>query len=101
MLGSRSAGEGVPAPFSRSSSPEGRAASSLAGVFTGIVRELARVVSLEGDEEQGRLVVAAPRLAPELWIGDSVAVDGCCLTVVEIQQEKLAFDLSAETLSRS
>ena len=101
MLGSRSAGEGVPAPFSRSSSPEGRAASSLAGVFTGIVRELARVVSLEGDEEQGRLVVAAPRLAPELGIGDSVAVDGCCLTVVEIQQEKLAFDLSAETLSRS
>jgi len=70
-------------------------------VFTGIVRELGRVVSLEGDEEQARLVVAAPKLARELEIGDSVAVDGCCLTVVDRQDETLAFDLSAETLSRS
>jgi riboflavin synthase len=70
-------------------------------VFTGIVRELGRVVSLEGDQEQARLVVAAPGLAPELEIGDSVAVEGCCLTVVGRQDEALAFDLSAETLSRS
>ena len=70
-------------------------------MFTGIVRELGRVVSLEGDQEQARLVVAAPGLAPELEIGDSVAVEGCCLTVVGRQDEALAFDLSAETLSRS
>ena len=70
-------------------------------MFTGIVRELGRVVSLEGDEEQARLVVAAPKLARELEIGDSVAVEGCCLTVVGRQDEALAFDLSAETLSRS
>ena len=79
----------------------GRAASSLAGVFTGIVRELGRVVSLEGDEEQARLVVAAPELAPTLEVGDSLAVDGCCLTVVERREEMLSFDLSAETLARS
>jgi len=70
-------------------------------VFTGIVRELGYVVSLEGDEEQARLVVAAPGLAPELEIGDSVAVDGCCLTVVAKENGTVAFDLSAETLSRS
>jgi riboflavin synthase len=70
-------------------------------VFTGIVRELGRVVSLEGGREQARLVVAAPGLAPELQTGDSVAVDGCCLTVVGSEEEALAFDLSAETLSRS
>jgi riboflavin synthase len=70
-------------------------------VFTGIVRELGRIVSLEGDEEQARLVVAAPGLAPGLEIGDSVAVDGCCLTVVGLEKEAIAFDLSAETLSRS
>jgi riboflavin synthase len=70
-------------------------------VFTGIVRELGRIVSLEGDEEQARLVVAAPGLAPGLEIGDSVAVDGCCLTVVGQEEEAIAFDLSAETLSRS
>ena len=70
-------------------------------MFTGIVRELGRIVSLEGDEEQARLVVAAPGLAPGLEIGDSVAVDGCCLTVVGQEEEAIAFDLSAETLSRS
>jgi len=70
-------------------------------VFTGIVRELGSVVSFEGGEEQARLVIAAPGLAGELEIGDSVAVDGCCLTVVGRQGEALAFDLSAETLSRS
>ncbi len=70
-------------------------------MFTGIVRELGRVVSLEGDREQARLVVAAPGLAPELEVGDSVAVDGCCLTVVGRQDGTLSFDLSAETISRS
>jgi riboflavin synthase len=70
-------------------------------VFTGIVRELGRVVSLEHGEEQARLSVAAPVLAPGLEIGASVAVDGCCLTVVGSENETLAFDLSAETLSRS
>jgi riboflavin synthase len=70
-------------------------------VFTGIVRELGRVVSLEGGREQARLVVAAPGLAPQLEVGDSVAVDGCCLTVVGNHDGTLAFDLSAETISRS
>ena len=70
-------------------------------MFTGIVRELGRVVSLEGDREQARLVIAAPGLAPELEVGDSVAVDGCCLTVVAKENGTVAFDLSAETLSRS
>jgi riboflavin synthase len=66
-------------------------------VFTGIVRELGRIVSLEGDRKQARLVIAAPGLAPELEIG----VDGCCLTVVGREDGTLAFDLSAETFSRS
>lgn len=83
------------------SPPTGALLVALIGVFTGIVRELGRIVSLEGDEERARLVVAAPALASELEIGDSVAVDGCCLTVVEKQAETVAFDLSAETLSRT
>ncbi len=70
-------------------------------MFTGIVRELGRVVSLDRGEEQARLSVAAPELAPGLEIGASLAVDGCCLTVVDRENETLAFDLSAETLSRS
>lgn len=62
-------------------------------MFTGIVQERGRVKSFEG----GRLVVESPIRA---GIGDSVAVDGVCLTVVENDDGRLAFDLLAETLRR-
>ncbi len=70
-------------------------------MFTGIVKELGRVVSFEQREQQARLSVAASALVPTLEIGDSVAVDGCCLTAVEIDGLTVSFDLSLETLSRS
>jgi riboflavin synthase len=63
-------------------------------VFTGIVREVGRVESFEG----GRLVVAS---AIEAEAGDSVAVDGVCLTVVEAGDGRLAFDVVSETRARS
>jgi riboflavin synthase len=62
-------------------------------VFTGIVRERGRVASFD----DGRLVVAST-LQPA--VGDSVAVDGVCLTVVEARDGSLAFDVVAETTSR-
>jgi riboflavin synthase len=62
-------------------------------MFTGIVRERARVASFV----DGRLVVEST-LEPR--IGDSVAVDGVCLTVVDARDGKLAFDVVAETISR-
>jgi riboflavin synthase len=62
-------------------------------VFTGIVKEKARVASFE----DGRLVVASGVGA---GIGDSVAVDGVCLTVIESSNGTLAFDVVEETLSR-
>jgi riboflavin synthase len=64
-------------------------------MFTGIVRELGRVVAFDG----GRLLVEAPETTAE--IGDSIAVDGVCLTVVEHDGDHVAFDVVAETLSRS
>jgi riboflavin synthase len=63
-------------------------------MFTGIVRERGRVVRFE----DGRLVVESI-LAPER--GDSVAVDGVCLTVVDRRDGQLAFDVVAETLARA
>jgi len=63
-------------------------------MFTGIVRERGRVASFDG----GRLVVAATIHAVA---GDSVAVAGVCLTVVERGDGTLAFDVSPETLARS
>jgi riboflavin synthase len=62
-------------------------------VFTGIVRERGRVASFE----DGRLVVEST-LEPET--GDSVSVDGICLTVVDRQNGRLSFDVMAETLAR-
>jgi riboflavin synthase len=64
-------------------------------VFTGIVRELGRVVAFDG----ARLVVDAPETSAE--VGDSIAVDGVCLTVVEHDGGQFAFDVVAETLSRT
>ncbi|MDQ2984176.1 MAG: riboflavin synthase [Actinomycetota bacterium] len=63
-------------------------------MFTGIVRERGKVASFE----DGRLVVEST-LEPA--IGDSVAVDGVCLTVVEAQNGSLAFDLMPESLARA
>jgi riboflavin synthase len=70
-------------------------------VFTGIVREVGRVVALDAETQQARLSVTAPELAPGLELGDSVAVDGCCLTVAAKERDTLVFDVSAETVSRS
>ena len=64
-------------------------------MFTGIVRELGRVVVFDGS----RLLLEAPQTSAD--IGDSVAVDGVCLTVVEHNGDRLAFDVVAETLSRT
>jgi riboflavin synthase len=69
-------------------------------MFTGIVREKGRVVTAERRGDALRLVVAAPVAAAE-EIGASVAVDGCCLTVVERDGALAQFDLSLETLSRT
>lgn len=63
-------------------------------MFTGIVRERGRVASFD----DGRLVVEA---ATEAAAGDSVALDGVCLTVVEAGDGRLAFDVVGETLSRA
>ena len=66
-------------------------------MFTGIVLELGTVAVFDGS----RLVVAAPETAADAQIGDSVAVAGVCLTVVEAEGGRLAFDVVPETLSRT
>jgi riboflavin synthase len=63
-------------------------------MFTGIVRERAKVTSFEGS----RLVVES---SLEPTVGDSVAVDGVCLTVAQRTNGSLAFDVMPETLSRA
>ena len=67
-------------------------------MFTGLVEALGTVRALEPDEAGRLLVVAEPRLAPELAIGESVAVNGVCLTVVARQADSFRFQVGPETL---
>jgi riboflavin synthase len=66
-------------------------------MFTGIVLEVGTVAAFDGS----RLVLSAPQTAPSAAVGDSVSVAGVCLTVVEVEEGRLAFDVVPETLSRT
>jgi len=66
-------------------------------MFTGIVEHQGAIVALEG----GRVRVRVPQGAPALGVAGSIAVNGCCLTVVERDAETIAADLSGETLRRT
>jgi riboflavin synthase len=70
-------------------------------VFTGIVRELGLVEAVERADQGVRLCVHAPQTAAGASAGDSVAVNGVCLTVAENGDGVLAFDAVPETLRRS
>lgn len=73
-------------------------------MFTGIVEAIGRMESLERGKDGGRLRVGfsdAPRIAAALQPGSSIAVNGCCLTVVDRDAESFLADLSAETLRRT
>ena len=66
-------------------------------MFTGLVEALGNVIALESLGDQARLVLDLP-FASELALGDSVAINGCCLTVAEFTSAGVAFDLLAQTL---
>ena len=66
-------------------------------MFTGIVEELGRLESLE----DGRLRIGATRVVEDVSIGDSIAVNGCCLTVVAFDDDWWEADVSDETISRT
>jgi riboflavin synthase len=70
-------------------------------VFTGIVEAVAEVVALEPRGVGVRLVVAAPAIAAEARLGDSIAVNGACLTVVRAAEGRVAFDAVKESLDRT
>ena len=70
-------------------------------MFSGIVESLAPVVSLEPMSPGTRLAVSVPAWATEAEIGESVAVNGCCLTVVQIEEDRLVFEAGPETLRRT
>jgi riboflavin synthase len=70
-------------------------------MFTGIVRELGRVVDVDAGEAGATLRISAPETALRTGIGDSVAIGGVCLTAESVDGETMRFHAVPETLSRS
>lgn len=67
-------------------------------MFTGIVEETGAVISFTEQETAWRLVVEAHVVTKDLQLGDSVAVNGCCLTAVAFTEDRIEFDLLAESV---
>jgi riboflavin synthase len=70
-------------------------------VFTGIIEELGRVRRIERREGGARLEISAETVLDDARVGDSIAVNGCCLTVVETGDGWWAADAVIETLDRT
>lgn len=69
-------------------------------MFTGIVQDVGRLTSREARGGDVRLLITFDRLNPSgISVGDSICVQGCCLTVVELHDRTFAADVSRETLS--
>lgn len=70
-------------------------------MFTGIVETLGTVERIESQPPGVRLAILAGEVASDASIGDSIAINGCCLTVIERAGEVLSFEAGSETLSRT
>lgn len=70
-------------------------------MFTGIVEEMGRVTSVQMGTKSAKIKITCSVVLSDLKIGDSVATNGVCLTVAEIQGKQLIADVMAETLKRS
>ena len=70
-------------------------------MFTGIVEELGVVEGLVDQGDAVRLVVRGPHVTLDAGLGDSIAVNGCCLTVAEREQETFTADVMRETLDKT
>jgi riboflavin synthase len=70
-------------------------------MFTGIIEELGKVRSVEQRGENARIVIEAHTVTEDTKHGDSIAVNGVCLTALDIERDSFAADVSRETLLRS
>ena len=70
-------------------------------MFTGIIENSGTISRLDIDPTGGRITIQAPSLAPSLAISASIAVNGCCLTVVHRDENSFSADLSGETIAKT
>src|SRR5881628_881024 len=70
-------------------------------MFTGIVEGVGEVLAMERSADVRRLTIRSSQVISEFAVGGSIAVDGVCLTIVEVGGDRLRVDVGAETLRRS
>lgn len=70
-------------------------------MFTGIIEHFGTIESLSLTDAGGRVTIHAPTLAHSLVVSNSIAVNGCCLTVVSLDNARFSADLSGETLNKT
>src|SRR6266496_1917367 len=70
-------------------------------MFTGLIEEVGTVVAMRASDGGARLQIAAPLTAKKARRGDSIAVNGCCLTLTSRRGDRLTFDLLEETVART
>ena len=70
-------------------------------MFTGLVEEVGKVVGADVSDSGTRLQIDAPRTATQVKTGESIALNGCCLTLASRRGDRLSFDLLQETMART
>ena len=70
-------------------------------MFTGLIEEIGSVLWIRATDRGTQLQLSAPRIAGDVHTGDSISVNGCCLTVASHRHEQVTFDLLEETVVRT
>jgi riboflavin synthase len=71
-------------------------------MFTGIIEHTGTIEALVlNDDDGGRVTIHAPSVAPSLAVSNSIAVNGCCLTIVDLRHSRFSADLSGETIRKT
>ncbi len=70
-------------------------------MFSGIVEALGAIAEIRSEPPGCRLIVREPKIAAETAVADSISVNGCCLTVVDVSGDTFAFQAGPETLART
>lgn len=68
-------------------------------MFTGLIQAVGQVAAIERQESSARLEIFSPKIAAQIAQGDSVSVNGTCLTVVSFDETKFAVDVMVQTLN--
>src|SRR5207244_6583928 len=70
-------------------------------MFTGLIEETGSVLWIRATDRGTQLQLSAPGIADDVHTGDSISVNGCCLTVASHRHEQVTFDLLEETVART